>query len=160
MSAEVALVVFVAAFSILGLLLALFLKARMRVSRKGMATTVIGFGFLGWFFVYCAAHAQAERKSRLIGARSVLRQAYDEYIRTGILPSRNGSWSIIAYTNDVVVSGRRIQMAAATSLADIDPSWGSFAIAPSGELVWLRSDRAPVVVSASDYTVPLWSDGY
>ena len=127
---------------------------------KRIFISAVVVAFLGWFLVYVVAHGQAERKSRLIGARNVLRQAYDDYIKTGILPSRNGSWSIIAYTNDVLVSGRRIQMAAATSLADGDPSWGSFAIAPTGELVWLRSDRAPVVVSAPDYTVPLWSDGY
>jgi len=106
------------------------------------------------------AHGQAERKSRLISARNVLRQAYDEYIETGILPSRNGSWSISAYTNDVIVSGRRIRMTAVTRLADDDPSWGSFAIAQTGELVWLTSDREPVLLSAPDYTVPLWRDGY
>ena len=127
---------------------------------KRILISVVAVGVVGWFLVYCAAHGQAERKSRLISARNVLRQAYDEYARTGDLPARNGSWKIMAYTNQVVVSGRTIQMAAATSLADGDPSWGLFAITPTGELVWLRADRKPVLVSAPQYSVPLWSDSY
>jgi len=128
--------------------------------RKRVLIVLIGAGFLAWSLVYCAAHGRAERKSRLIGAQSVLRQAYDEYVKTGALPSRNGSWTIMAYTNQVLVSGRTIQLAAATFLADGDPSWGSFAVAPAGELVWLRADHKPVLVSAPHYTVPLWIGGY
>jgi|ERR1043165_2951280 hypothetical protein len=127
---------------------------------KRILISAVAVGVVGWFLIYVVAHGQAERKSRLVGARTALRQAYDEYVRTGALPSRNGSWNIIAYTNDVVVSGRRIRMAAAINLADSDPSWGLFAIAPTGELVWLRSDWKPVLVSAADYSVPFWSDGY
>jgi hypothetical protein len=73
---------------------------------KRILILVVAVGCVGWFLVYCAAHAQAERKSRLIGARNVLGQAYEEYARTGNLPSRNGSWKIMVCTNDVRVSGR------------------------------------------------------
>ncbi len=128
--------------------------------RKRVLISAVTVGLVGWFLLYCAAHGQAERKSRLVGAGSVLRQAYDEYVKTGTLPSRNGTWTIVAYTNQILVSGRTIQLAAATCLADGDPSLGLFAIAPTGELVWLRADRKPVLVSSSQYRVPLWRDGY
>ena len=108
MSAELALIIFVAAFGSVGLLLAYLLRGLMRMTVKRVFTLVVLFVFMGWFVVYCAAHGQAERKSRLINARNVLQQAYVEYVKAGNLPARNGSWAILPYTNQVVVAGRRI----------------------------------------------------
>jgi hypothetical protein len=128
--------------------------------RKRILILVVAVGFVGWFLIYATAHGQAERKSRLIAAQSILRQACEEYVKTGDLPAKNGSWKIMAFTNEVLISGRRIRMVAATTLPNGDPSWGFFAIAATGELVWLRADRKAVLVSAPNYAVPFWSDGY
>jgi hypothetical protein len=128
--------------------------------RKLIVTTVVALGLACFFVVYCAAHGQAERKSRLIGARSVLRRAYDDYLREGVLPSRNGTWEILPYTNQVVVAGRKIQLALATTPWR-DWSGEFFAMSSTKEILWLScTNGRAVVVSEPSYAVPLWKNGY
>ncbi len=127
---------------------------------KRILVLAVAVGLVGWVLLYCAAHGQAGRRARLIGAQNVLRQAYDEYQKTGTLPTHNGTWLIVPYTNQVMLAGRRIQLAVATTPWE-DWSGEIFAVTPMGEIVWLSSTNGTaVLVSDPQYSVPLWKDGY
>lgn len=118
----------------------------------------IAIGFAG-VVLLAIGHGQAARKAHLIMARDVLRAAHAEYERTGILSPRNGSWAIRTYTNEVQISGHQLRLSIVTYL-DQNASEGVFAMATTGEIVWLVTNRSPVIVSDPSYRVPLWRAGY
>jgi hypothetical protein len=127
--------------------------------RKRLVIIGVLLSLLGFLFLYVLAHGQADRTSELINSRSVLRQAYDEYEATGRLPPSNGSWQIFPYTNELRVGTRALQPAAATTLPGA-PSAGLFVITTTHELIYLSSNRNPVLLSDPSYRVPFWRNGY
>lgn len=104
------------------------------------------FAFLMFFSL---SYGQSLRRSGVMLARSVLKQAQHQFVQTGRVEP-NGSWKPFIFTNQITVDGVTYQCSVATPIVRFDEE-GVLAMTTNEIFIWVDKKRPPKIIPVSGY---------